>query len=155
MDANQMGLELVAPFLSRREVNELCSGRLWEEYRRRKMEIYRWRWARAVWRQRQIAKEMRNYQGRFVDGVGQLKATIDPEYRKAVEILNGHEFKDPDFRRAALKSIPELRMPAPPPRLRVNGFRSGGMVPGENPGTAAKLGVETSAHETPAERVPC
>jgi hypothetical protein len=121
---NARAVELMAPFLTRSQVNELCSGRLYEEYRRRKMQIFRWRWARAVWRQRQIAKELQGRETRFVDGLGQHKAVIDPEYQKMLEFVNSESWRDPDFKKAALAQLPELRVPAPAPRFhQVNGFR--------------------------------
>ncbi len=125
-------LELMAPLLTRREVNEFCSGRNYEEYQRRKMRIFRWRWARAVWRQRQIAKEIQSWQTRHVDGLGQRKACIDPEFQKLLEFVNRESWSDPDFKRACLAQIPELRVPAPAKRFHhVNGFRHGNGAQGE------------------------
>jgi hypothetical protein len=118
-------LELVAPFLSKPLVNELCSGRKWEDYRKRKLELLRWRIACAWWRQRRMAEEVRQKEYRFVDGLGQLKAIGDPvlvgltrsKYRRLA-------FHDPDNLDFILKEHPEFRVPVPKPRyLMVNGLK--------------------------------
>ena len=118
-------VELLAPLLDKPIVNELCSGRKWEDYRKRKLELLRWRIACAWWRQRRIAEEVRQKEYRFVDGVGQLKFVGDPvlvahtrsKYRREA-------FHDPDNLNFILDKHPEFRVPAPPPRLHhVNGFR--------------------------------
>lgn len=126
---NQMGametLEILAPLLEKPIVTELCSGRKWEDYRKRKLELLRWRIARAWWRQRRLAERERHSQPRFVDGVGQRKAVIDEELVAFTRAKYGrHSFHDPDHLNYILKEHPELKAPTPAPRYHmVNGFR--------------------------------
>jgi hypothetical protein len=129
MDEGVMGsretLELVAPFLDKAVVTELCSGRRWADYRERKLELLRHRIARAWWRQRQLAKRERAKETRFVDGIGQRKAVIDEELVAFTRSKYGRlAFHDPDHLNYILKEHPELRVPTPKPRyLMVNGFK--------------------------------
>jgi hypothetical protein len=129
MDEGKMGpietLEILAPFLTKPLVTELCSGRKWADYRERKLQLLRQRIARAWARQRQLAKYHQQRETRFVDGVGQHKAVIDEElfaftrskYRRLA-------FHDPDNLNFILRKHPEFRVPAPKPRYHVvNGFR--------------------------------
>jgi hypothetical protein len=126
---DQMGpmetLEILAPLLEKPIVNELCSGRKWEDYRKRKLDLLRWRIARAWWRQRRLAERERHSQPRFVDGVGQRKAVIDEELAAFTRAKYGRTaFHDPDHLNFILKEHPELRAPTPAPRYHmVNGFR--------------------------------
>jgi hypothetical protein len=126
---DQMGametLELLAPFLTKPVVNELCSGRKWEDYRARKLELLRWRIARAWWRQQRLAERERHSQPRFVDGIGQRKAVVDEELVAFTRAKYGrHSFHDPDHLNFILKEHPELRVPTPKPRyVMVNGFK--------------------------------
>src|SRR5215813_4026951 len=90
-------LETVAPFLPRAVVNELCSGRKWEDYRKRKLELLSYRIRRAWWRQRQLAKLERQRETRFVDGIGQRKAVVDEELVGLTRAKYGRlAFHDPD-----------------------------------------------------------
>jgi hypothetical protein len=129
MDESAMGptetLEFMAPFLTREVVNELCSGRKWEDYRARKLELLRARIARAWWRQRRLAKREQGKDTRFVDGIGQRKAIVDEELVAFTRAKYGRlAFHDPDHLNYILKEHPELRVPVPKPRhLMVNGFK--------------------------------
>jgi hypothetical protein len=129
MDEGVMGsretLEILAPFLDKAVVTELCSGRKWADYRARKLELLRYRIARAWWRQRRLAKRERANETRFVDGIGQRKAVVDEELvaftRAKYDRL---AFHDPDHLNYILREHPELRVPAPKPRYHmVNGFK--------------------------------
>jgi hypothetical protein len=169
MDEGAMGpmetVEVLAPFLSKPVVNELCSGRKWADYRERKLELLRYRIARAWWRQRQLAKREQGRETRFVDGIGQRKAVVDEELVAFTRAKYGRlAFHDPDHLNYILKEHPELRVPTPRPRyLMVNGFRDarrGGAGCGAraNPATAIKALADRpapglragSAHEIPA-----
>ena len=126
---DQMGpmetVEVLAPLLEKPIVTELCSGRKWEDYRKRKLDLLRWRIARAWWRQRRLAERERHSQPRFVDGVGQRKAVIDEELAAFTRAKYGRlSFHDPDHLNFILKEHPELKAPTPAPRYHmVNGFR--------------------------------
>jgi hypothetical protein len=118
-------VEILAPLLEKPVVNELCSGRKWEDYRARKLELLRARIARAWQRQRILAQWQQQRETRFVDGVGQHKAVVDEELVAFTRAKYGrHAFHDPDQLNYILKQHPELRVPAPKPRyLMVNGFK--------------------------------
>jgi hypothetical protein len=173
MDEGVMGpretLEILAPFLTNQVVTELCSGRKWEDYRKRKLELLRWRIARAWWRQRQLAKREQGRETRFVDGIGQRKAVGDEELVAFTRAKYGrHSFHDPDHLNYILREHPEFRVPVPKPRyLVVNGFRDSGMRGGAGDGARANpatVGAVTadrlapqkagSAHEIPASPSP-
>ena len=165
-------LGLMAPFLTKSQVTELCSGRLYEEYRTRKMQLFRWELERALWEQRQIARENAGRETRFVDGLGQHKMCIHPFLRELMRRRYGDDcWKDSDFEKDTWRKSPELRVPSPAPRFfPVNGFknsrasREGGAGDGArgNPATAAGAPADRqalqplgagSAHEIPAS--PC
>jgi hypothetical protein len=156
MDNGEMGpretLEVLAPLLPKQVVNELCSGRKWEDYRARKLELLRWRIARAWWRQRQIAKEEQGKETRFVDGIGQRKARVDEELVGFTRAKFGrHAFHDPDHLNYILKEHPELRVPTPKPRyLMVNGFKNLGA--GGSAGCGARANPATAANGAQADR---
>ena len=118
-------VEVLAPLLDKPIVNELCSGRKWEDYRKRKLELLRYRIARAWWRQRRLAEREKYSQPRFVDGIGQRKAVVDEELVAFTRSKYGRDaFHDPDHLNFILKEHPELRAPTPAPRYHmVNGFR--------------------------------
>jgi len=160
-------LELMAPFLTKSQVTELCSGRLYEAYRERKMQFYRWQLECALWEQRQMARENWQRETRFVDGLGQHKMCVHPFLKEVMRRRHGADcWKDSDFEKDTWKKSPELRVPAPPRRFfPVNGFGAGNGARGE-PATAAlgdssKASLQTgpenpgrrvvvTAHETPA-----
>jgi len=118
-------LEILAPFMPQAVVNELCSGRVFEEYRRRRLERFRAATQRAIWEQRQMAKEMAQVETRFVNGIGQHRMVVHPLLHAIAEKKWGRGcWRDPGFRNHTLKHSPELRVPAPAPRfVQVNGFR--------------------------------
>lgn len=163
-DAQQ--LEIIAPFLSRAVLNELCSGRCFEEYRRRRLERLRAKRMHGLWIQRQMGLENAQRETRFVDGLGQHIATIDPEIYGATELRYGAGcWRDKSFLKHTLDRSPELRVPAPAPRfIQVNGFRDSraqndpddvngptggaGMVREGDPTTIAP--GDWPKHETPA-----
>ena len=118
-------LELMAPFLPKAVINELCSGRKYIPYLERKRQRRLWAIECAWWRQRQIAREVRQREYRYVDGLGQLKAIVDPVLEAGTRDIYGrHSFHDPDHLNYILKEHPELRVPTPQPRfVMVNGFK--------------------------------
>jgi|SRR5215475_6615669 len=154
-------LELMAPFLPKAIVNELCSGRKWADYRERKLDMLRARIARAWQRQRVLVEREKQFtRPKFVDGAGQRKAVIDEELFMFTRAKYGRlAFHDPDHLNFILKEHPELRAPSPPPRyLMVNGFRDrhrcgagdGARAnPATAPGASEQIGPG-SAHEIPA-----
>jgi hypothetical protein len=158
-------LELMAPFLSRSEINELCSGRLYEGYRKRKLEVYRRQLEFAIHAQKQTAIESSRRETRFVNGVGQHKMVIDPFLHGLMRRRYGEDcWQDPDFVKDCWKKTPELRVPSPPRRFHpVNGFKDCGAGDGArgDPVTAvdeaarqqtsvASVKSAGSAHEIPA-----
>jgi len=156
-----LNLELVAPFLPKVIVNELCSGRKWADYRARKLDLLRARIARAWQRQRVLAEREKQFtRPKFVDGAGQRKAVIDEELFAFTRAKYGRlAFHDPDHLNFILKEHPELRAPTPPPRyLMVNGFRDRHRECGAGHGARANpvtaIGASNrepgSAHEIPA-----
>lgn len=118
-------LEILAPFMPRSVVNELCSGRVFEEYRRRRLAMFRAATLRAIWEQKQMAQEMAGRETRFVDGLGQHKMIVHPLLQAIAEKKWGKGcWQDKGFQNHTLKHSPELRVPKPAPRsILVNGFR--------------------------------
>lgn len=119
-------LEVVAPFLPREQVVELCSGRrALDAWREEKLKRHRWRYHLAVWRQRQIAKRNARREMRFVDGTGAHVLTIDDHLAALCRQRYGMKcLQDPEFRRRLARDHPEVRVPSPARRLHpVNGFR--------------------------------
>jgi hypothetical protein len=156
-------LELVAPLLPRKVLIELCAGRCFEDYRRKKLERLRRARIRGLWIQRQMGLENAERETRFVDGLGQHIATIDPLVYHAAELRYGEGcWRDKEWRNHTLKRSPELRVPAPKPRfIPVNGFRCSGpdertsdgpgMVRRENLRHAPMQSV--AQHETPGPTI--
>ena len=118
-------LQIIAPLFPKAVINEFCSGRKYIPYLERKRLRRQWAIERAWWRQRQIAKEVRQREYRYVDGLGQLKAIVDPVLEAGTRDMYGRQaFHDPDHLNYILKEHPELRVPTPKPRfLMVNGFK--------------------------------
>ena len=118
-------LEIMAPLLPKAIVNELCSGRKWADYRKRKIELLQRRIDRAWARQRRLAARERDRETRFVDGMGQHVAVVDEELFAFTRAKYGQlAFHDPDHRNYILKQHPELRVNTPKPRFHmVNGFK--------------------------------
>ncbi len=127
----QETLEIVAPFMRREVVNELCSGRHWETYRERKLAMLRRQIAFGIFGQRMIARHNATCQARTVDGLGQWKATIDPDlYFAAIEKYGYGCWRDKDFLNHTLRHTPEIRAPRPAQRtFVVNGFKDGDGLP--------------------------
>lgn len=149
-------LEFIAPQFTRAEINEFCSGRRYEDYRKAKLRYLFWRAELALWRQKRWARKAHNRETRFVDGVGQHTAHFADEFLEwAMRLWYGRDcWSNKDKREFIYRKFPFFRVPAPQPRIRVKGFRpdrAAGMVPGENPRPAAKA-LTDSAHETPAAR---
>ena len=118
-------LEILAPFMPGAVVNELCSGRAFEEYRLKRLALFRAATYRAIWEQRQMARETQSGETRFVDGLGQRRMIVHPLLHAIAEKKWGKGcWQDKGFREHTLKRSPELRVPAPDRRLiPVNGFR--------------------------------
>lgn len=155
-DEKALELAVISPDFTRTEVNELCSGRRYEEWRRARFRYLFWRAELAIRRQWQWHQNARNREMRFVDGVGQHTAHIEDEFFSvAMRLWYGRDaWSNKDKREFIYRKFPFLRVPAPAPRIRVNGFRAAGMVPGESPRTVRRFGVNRAAHETPAVRAP-
>jgi len=118
-------LEILAPLMPATVVNELCSGRVFEEYRRRRLERFKAATHRAIWEQQQMALEMAQTETRFVNGIGQHRMIVHPLLHAIAERKWGRGcWQDKSFRKHTLDKSPELRVPAPPRRfIQVNGFR--------------------------------
>jgi hypothetical protein len=126
MDETFERIEILAPFLPRAQMMELCSGRkAFDAWRDAKLNLYRRRMAHAYWMQRQIAQQNGSREMRFVDGAGYHRLSIDPVLHKAAELRYGEGiWKDPHFRSRVERDHPEMRAPCPSRRLHpVNGFR--------------------------------
>lgn len=126
MDEAIQRIEIMAPFLPREQVIELCSGRkALAEWREEKIKRHRWRYHVAWWRQRQMARRNAQRQMRFVDGPGAHTLTVDDHLAALCRLRYGSNcLQDPDFRRRLAQDHPEVRVPSPPRRLHpVNGFR--------------------------------
>ena len=126
MDPTIESIELLAPFLPREQIIELCSGRkALEAWRQEKINRHRWRYQVAWWRQRQMARRNAGRQMRFVDGLGAHRITIDDELAAWCRLRYGRQcLSDPDFRARLEKDHPEVRVPSPPRRLHhVNGLK--------------------------------
>lgn len=117
--------DFILPFLSRAHINELCSGRLYTEYRERKLQLQRELVGQAIeYQKRVIAPQLARSTPRRVDGfrwVGtisdHLVASAEGKYGKGC-------FGDPDFLRHTLKHTPEARAPKPAcPFVVVQGLR--------------------------------
>ena len=117
-------LEILAPFMPRAVVIELCSGRHLEEYKRRKIEMLQNGAHRAIWMQRQMGRENAGRETRALDGI-RHRATIDPMiYGMARQKYGEDCWQDKDFREHTYKRSPELMVPDPPRRsFPVNGFK--------------------------------
>jgi len=163
-DEKALELAVISPDFTRTEVNELCTGRRYERYRKARIRHLLWQAECALWRQRRIGQKMRQRETRFVDGVGQHVACVDEFLRHAMTLMYGRDcWSNKDKREFIFQKFPEMRVPSPTPRIRVNGFRqqhdgparATGMVPGENLATTAtdSRGVKP-VHETPAACVP-
>jgi hypothetical protein len=126
MDETIQRIELLAPFLPREEMIELCSGRkAFAAWRDAKLNLYRWRMAHAYWEQRQIARANSQREMRFVNGAGYHRLSINPVLHAAAKLRYGeHIWKEPDFRRRVERDHPEMRVPCPARRFHpVNGFK--------------------------------
>ena len=118
-------LEIIAPFLPRAVLNELCTGRVFEEYRRRRLERFKAATVRAIWEQQQMAREMSQVETKMVNGLGQHRMIVHPLLHAIAERKWGKGcWQDKGFRKHTLDRSPELRVPAPARRLvQVDGFR--------------------------------
>lgn len=126
MDETIGSIEILAPFLPRAEMTELCSGRkAFAAWRDAKLNLYRRRMAHAYWMQRQIAQRNQGREMKFVDGPGYHRLSIDPVLHAAAKLRYGeHIWKDPHFRSRVERDHPEMRVPCPSRRLHpVNGFK--------------------------------
>ena len=156
-------IEDLGPLLERAVLNELCSGRCFEDYRKEKLARLRARRVAAFRRQQAIAKFNQGCQTRFVEGMGQWLGTIDPEIYFGQICNTGREdcWSDPDFRKDMFKKNEFLRAPRPAPKfVVVDGFRDvSRRLDDQAPGNGAGHGAQgdpadgvtlTSAHVTAA-----
>lgn len=151
-------IEILAPFLPREQLIELCSGRrAFAAWREKKLNDARYRFELAWRRQRQLARRNQERPMRFVDGAGYHRLTIDDELEMRARLVYGrHCWQDPDFKKRVERDHPEMRVPSPPRRFHpVNGFRDHGKtlksvprygVRGEpGPGVSLRTSHETAA----------
>ena len=124
-DEKALELAVIAPEFSRSQINELCSGRRYEDYRKAKIRRLFAQADCAIARQEQITEELRQRETKFVDGPGQHMAQIDEFFYHAMRVRYGRDcWRDKDKREFLYKKFPFLRVPAPKPRyVQVNGFR--------------------------------
>ena|ERR1044071_7655809 len=126
-EQTQETVELLAPFMPRAVVNELCSGRQYADYRERKRELQLAHVHFGMWYQRNvIAKQLARSQPKSRDGFRWL-GTISDELEFSCRGKYGANcWSDPDFVKHTLKHTPESRAPKPAtPFVVVNGFRKG------------------------------
>jgi hypothetical protein len=126
MDETIESIEILAPFLPREQVIELCSGRkALQAWRDAKLNLYRQRMAHAYRMQNHIAAAQAGREMRFVDGPGRHRLSIDPVLHRAAELRYGDGcWQDKHFRSRVERDHPEMRVPCPSRRLHpVNGFR--------------------------------
>lgn len=84
--------------------------------------------ALALSRQERIAAANHRIQRRFMEGLGEVVATIDADIYHRLGYLYGYEtVNSPDFIRTLLRDNPELRVKSTADRLtlRVQGLREG------------------------------
>jgi hypothetical protein len=118
-------LDIIAPFLSSAQVNELCSGRLHAEYRERRRQLQLAAVHRGIEIQRRvIAPQLARSKPREIGGFRWIATfTEEIEYSSKKKYGRGC-FGDPDWMKHTLKNTPEARAPKMPcPFVVVQGFR--------------------------------
>jgi hypothetical protein len=135
-DEKALELAVIAPELSHSQINELCSGRRYEDYRKAKIRRLLRQAECAIRRQTQTHERFRQVETKFVDGPGQHMAQIDEFLYHAMRIMYGGDcWRDKDKREFIYRKFPFLRLPAPKPRfIPVNGFRH------KEPSTFTRIG---------------
>jgi|SRR5215831_4114775 len=124
--SEQRALEIVAPFLKRDELNELCSGRCFSEYRERRKQFQRARLHHAIAQQKALGRFNAQRETRAIgDGAIRWVMSLVPELEMACRQIYGEQcWQDPDFKKDTYKKTPEVRVPEPKRRAwPVNGFR--------------------------------
>jgi len=118
-------LDIIAPFMPRAVMTELCSGRLYQDYRERKREQQLAAVNYGIWYQQNvIAPVLAKSASRSVDGFRWL-GTIAEELSQSARTKYGRDcWNDPDFVRHTFKHTPEARAPKAAPRfVVVDGLR--------------------------------
>jgi hypothetical protein len=126
MDETIQRIELLAPFLPREEMIELCSGRkALQAWREKKIKEARYRYELACRRQLEIGRRNQAREMRFVDGPGYHRLSLDDDWEMRLRLYYGrHWFQDKKLVRRLERDHPEVCVPRPPRRLHaVNGFR--------------------------------
>jgi hypothetical protein len=126
MDETIRSIEILAPYLPREHLIELCSGRrafaAWREAKKRDARI---RYQRACQEQIQLARRNADREMRFVDGAGYHRLSMTEYFEMKARLRYGHGiFHDKAFVRRVERDHPEMRVPRPPRRFHpVNGFK--------------------------------
>lgn len=118
-------VELIAPFLPRAIVNELCSGRMHADYRERKLDLQRILVGQAIdYQKRVIAPMLARSKPRELGGFRWVGTFADHLAASARGKYGRNCFSDPDFLKHTLKHTPEARAPKPEcPFIVVPGLR--------------------------------
>jgi hypothetical protein len=126
MDETIQCIEILAPFLSRAVITELCSGRkALSAWREKKLQEARIRYELAMRRQLELGRRNQQREMRFVDGPGYHRLTLDEELEMRVRTTYGRTwFQDKKLVRRLEQDHPEVCVPRPPRRFHhVNGFK--------------------------------
>jgi hypothetical protein len=126
MENETRRLELVAPFLPREQVIELCSGRrALAAWREKKVQEARVRYEVAMRRQLALGRRNQERQMRYVEGAGYHRLTLDDEMEMRLRLTYGrHWFQDKKLVRRLEQDHPEVCVPRPPRKFHhVNGFK--------------------------------
>jgi hypothetical protein len=121
-------LEIIAPFLSRSELVELCSGRHFEDYKKARIHRARVEASKAIRRQERLGRCQQGIEKRVVKANGveiRHTAEIDPELYVAMQHQYGYDcWKDKGFFNDMLKKNPAMKVPDPPRKTwAVNGLK--------------------------------
>jgi hypothetical protein len=162
--SDEQTLDLIAPFMPRDVMVELCSGRRFNDYRERKLEYLRWQTYQAIQRQKAIGRLNAQCQTRTIGGGAiRWKMCVDDHLEAQARFKYGRQcWQDPDFLKDTWKKTPEVRVPDPPRRsFPVNGFRNTarGLVRSETcdsgkPPDGGTSRTRTAVHEIPAPTLP-
>jgi len=119
-------LEALAPFTPGAVINELCSGRLFSEYRERRMQRLREQMHFELEYQQMLGRLNSQRDTRIIGGGAiRHKMTISPGIEMLFRRRHGRNcWQDPDFVKDTWNKSPEVRVPEPKRRsFPVNGFK--------------------------------
>jgi hypothetical protein len=125
---NQEHLEIIAPFLPRDVLTELCSGRHFEDYKKARIERARVDAQKAIKRQEVLGLQQQAMEKRILKVNGmeiRHTAEIDTELYVAMQHQYGYDcWKDKGFREDMMKKNPAMRVPEPVRKTwAVNGLK--------------------------------